>query len=243
MERLLYIIILVVAYVWLRRLRHKGEHGVERGVSATEPPAVWLSYTRAEPRFKMAGQLTEWRETGKEAEGRQYENDAEGHNEHAVTIRINRKNITMENKYVDMSTLDMIEAICKALGCPFERDEENFADFTFQGEDFRIQTLHGTRYFNIMRVSWAEASLDDVDQVACLQRTINEVNMYAACVVVYTIDTEANVMHLHFRRHAVITPEMPAVEEYFKSLLMPFFSVEHDFVNEFQNMKKEMGLE
>jgi len=67
--------------------------------------------------------------------------------------------------------------------------------------------------------------------------------MYAACVVVYTIDTEANVMHLHFRRHAVITPEMPAVEEYFKSLLMPFFSLEHDFVNEFQNMKKEMGLE
>lgn len=97
MERLLYIIILVVAYVWLRRLRHKGEHGVERGVSATEPPAVWLSYTRAEPCFKMAGRLTEWRETGKEAEGRQYENDAEGHNEHAVTIRINRKNITMEN--------------------------------------------------------------------------------------------------------------------------------------------------
>ena len=151
--------------------------------------------------------------------------------------------MTMENKYVGMSTLEMVEEICRALGCPFERDEENFADFTFQGEDFRIQTLHGTRYFNIMRVSWAEASLDDVDQVACLQRTINEVNMYAACVVVYTIDTEANVMHLHFRRHAVITPEMPAVEEYFKSLLMPFFSVEHDFVNEFQNMKKEMGLE
>ena len=66
MERLLYIIILVVAYVWVRWLRHKGEHGVERGVSATEPPAVWLSYTRAEPRFKMAGQLTEWREPSKE---------------------------------------------------------------------------------------------------------------------------------------------------------------------------------
>ena len=243
MERLLCIIILVVAYVWLRWLRHKGEHGVERGVSATEPPAVWLSYTRAEPHFKMVGRLTEWREPSKETEGAQHVDHEEGHNERAVTIRINRKNITMENKYVDMSTLDMIEAICKALGCPFERDEENFADFTFQGEDFRIQALHGTRYFNIMRVSWAEASLDDVDQVACLQRTINEVNMYAACVVVYTIDTEANVMHLHFRRHAVITPEMPAVEEYFKSLLMPFFSVEHDFVNEFQNMKKEMGLE
>lgn len=243
MERLLYIIILVAAYVWLRRLRHKGERGVERGEIATEYPAVWLSYTRNEPCFKMAGRLTEWRETGRETEGRPYENDAEGHNERAVTIRINRKNITMENKYVDMSTLDMIEAICKALGCPFERDEENFADFTFQGEDFRIQTLHGTRYFNIMRVSWAEASLDDIDQVACLQRTINEVNMYAACVVVYTIDIDANVMHLHFRRHAVITPEMPAVEDYFKSLLMPFFSLEHDFVNEFQNMKKEMGLE
>lgn len=243
MGKLLCMILFVALYVLVKRMRRKGEDAMGQGQKAVEPPAFWLSYAKKEASFSMLDGMETLDEACNTPLTALHKPANWEQNEQPVMISINRKNITMENKYADMTTLEMIEAICKALGCPFERGDDDVIDITFQGEDFRIHPQGDSRYVNIIRSSWAEVNLDEVDEVACLQRTINEVNTYSPIVAVYTIDNEDNTIVLHFRRFAVITPEMPALEEYFKSLLTPFFSTERDFVEEFHNMKKEMGLE
>ena len=64
----------------------------------------------------------------------------------------------------------------------------------------------------------------DIDEFARVRQVVNEVNLRESVSVVYTI-TDSDDVALHIKKHFLLVPQIPEVEEYLKLILKSFFLV------------------
>lgn len=135
-------------------------------------------------------------------------------------------------------------ALCKAvlheLNCRVVEDENdsNHMQFTFQGEEFSLIASDDCLLVTVYDISWGNVSLDDIDDVSRLRKTINNINLnYGGVTAVYTIDSDHNKMLVHTKRQFIMTPEIPGITAYMTAMLTGFFHVQRALTQEMDRLR------
>lgn len=146
----------------------------------------------------------------------------------------------MEEKQ-NISTRDLCVEILRKLNCEVQFDEENEYTmyFTYQGENFRIDTWKDCLMVGIWDTWWGTVDLDDLDDVSRICKAINTVNINSFLTLVYSIDQEHQQFAVHTKRQCLLIPQIPNAERYMAAMLAGFFDVQRNFKEELDKIRRE----
>lgn len=149
------------------------------------------------------------------------------------------KNDMKENQ--NISTRDLCVEILRKLNCEVQFDEENEYTmyFTYQGENFRIDTWKDCLMVGIWDTWWGTVDLDDLDDVSRIRKAINTVNINSFLTLVYSIDQEHQQFAVHTKRQCLLIPQIPNAERYMAAMLAGFFDVQRNFKEELDKIRRE----
>ena len=149
-------------------------------------------------------------------------------------------NNKMEEKQ-NISTRDLCVEILRKLNCEVQFDEENEYTmfFTYQGENFRIDTRKDCLMIGIWDTWWGTVDLDDLDDVSRIRKAINTVNINSFLTLVYSIDQEHQQFAVHTKRQCLLIPQIPNAERYMAAMLAGFFDVQRNFKEELDKIRRE----
>lgn len=153
-----------------------------------------------------------------------------------VPLNVNK----MEEKQ-NISTRDLCVEILRKLNCEVQFDEENEYTmyFTYQGENFRIDTWKDCLMVGIWDTWWGTVDLDDLDDVSRIRKAINTVNINSFLTLVYSIDQEHQQFAVHTKRQCLLIPQIPNAERYMAAMLAGFFDVQRNFKEELDKIRRE----
>lgn len=149
------------------------------------------------------------------------------------------KNDMEENQ--NISTRDLCVEILRKLNCKVQFDEENEYTmyFTYQGENFRIDTWKECLMIGIWDVGWGTVDLDDLDDICHIRKAINTININSFLTMVYSIDLEGQHFAVHTKRQCLLVPQIPNIENYLAAMLAGFFDVQRSFREELDKLRRE----
>lgn len=149
-------------------------------------------------------------------------------------------NNKMEEKQ-NISTRDLCVEILRKLNCEVQFDEENEYTmfFTYQGENFRIDTWKDCLMIGIWDTWWGTVDLDDLDDICHIRKAINTININSFLTMVYSIDQEGQRFAVHTKRQCLLVPQIPNIENYLAAMLAGFFDVQRSFREELDRLRRE----
>lgn len=149
------------------------------------------------------------------------------------------KNDMEENQ--NISTRDLCVEVLRKLNCEVQFDEENEYTmfFTYQGENFRIDTWKDCLMIGIWDVWWGSVDLDDLDDICHIRKAINTININSFLTMVYSIDQENQRFAVHTKRQCLLVPQIPNIENYLAAMLAGFFDVQRSFKEELDRLRRE----
>mgnify|MGYP007096915865 FL=1 len=149
-------------------------------------------------------------------------------------------NNKMEEKQ-NISTRDLCVEILRKLNCEVQFDEENEYTmyFTYQGENFRIDTWKDCLMIGIWDTWWGSVDLDDFDDICHIRKAINTININSFLTMVYSIDQEGQRFAVHTKRQCLLVPQIPNIENYLAAMLAGFFDVQRSFREELDRLRRE----
>ena len=149
-------------------------------------------------------------------------------------------NNKMEEKQ-NISTRDLCVEILRKLNCEVQFDEENEYTmyFTYQGENFRIDTWKDCLMIGIWDTWWGSVDLDDFDDICHIRKAINTININSFLTMVYSIDQEGQRFAVHTKRQCLLVPQIPNIENYLAAMLAGFFDVQRSFKEELDKLRRE----
>lgn len=156
-----------------------------------------------------------------------------------MTLNVKSRPINMANKYDGMNTAVLLRAILEDLNCKYEENEDG-SDliFSYQGETFvaRAPLVDNPRV-RLFDVNWYSCPLDNLEEMSCMQKAINEGNTHQMCTAVYYIDNENQCMTVYSKADFLIWSAMPQPENYMRMWLDNMFYLKQDIVAEFEKEK------
>lgn len=149
-------------------------------------------------------------------------------------------NNKMEEKQ-NISTRDLCVEVLRKLNCEMQFDEENEYTmfFTYQGENFRIDTWKDCLMIGIWDTWWGSVDLDDFDDICHIRKAINTININSFLTMVYSIDQEGQRFAVHTKRQCLLVPQIPNIENYLAAMLAGFFDVQRSFKEELDKLRRE----
>ena len=149
------------------------------------------------------------------------------------------KNDMEENQ--NISTRDLCVEVLRKLNCKVQFDEENEYTmyFTYQGENFRIDTWKECLMIGIWDIGWGTVDLDDLDDICHIRKAINTININSFLTMVYSIGLEGQHFAVHTKRQCLLVPQIPNIENYLAAMLAGFFDVQRSFREELDKLRRE----
>lgn len=155
------------------------------------------------------------------------------------TLNVKSRPINMENKYDGMNTAVLLRAILEDLNCKYEENEDG-SDliFSYQGETFvaRAPLVDNPRV-RLFDVNWYSCPLDNLEEISCMQKAINEGNTSQMCTAVYYIDNENKCMTVYSKADFLIWSAMPQPDDYMRMWLDNMFYLKQNIAAEFEKGK------
>lgn len=148
----------------------------------------------------------------------------------------------MENEFKNMNTLDLAKALLHKLECKYEMRDDETILFSFQGEHFILIIPKNAHIVRIWDCGWFNVPLDNIEELSCIKKAINTSNINDMCVAVYTVNKDDNTLEVHSNKFAILVPEIPEVENYFRFLLESFFIQHRNLYSEFDKEKLSLGI-
>ena len=150
-------------------------------------------------------------------------------------------NVNNMEENQNISTRDLCVEVLRKLNCEVQFDEENEYTmfFTYQGENFRIDTWKDCLMIGIWDVWWGTVDLDDLDDICHIRKAINTININSFLTMVYSIDQEHQQFAVHTKRQCLLIPQIPNVERYMAAMLAGFFDVQRSFKEELDKLRRE----
>ena len=151
-----------------------------------------------------------------------------------------------ERKCLDERTITgLVLATLRKIGCDPETEEHNnlnYAYFTFQGEKFTIESNDTCNFITIYDTWWHSISIySDVEEIANLHKTINLVNQYVNCTLLYTTNKEIEEIGVHSKRTILFVKEIPEIDKYLLCVLSDFFKAQRFVLTELDKCKVAEG--
>lgn len=147
-----------------------------------------------------------------------------------------------EASYLDERTITgLVLCTLRKIGCePKTETHERITSvcFTYQGEQFIIECNDSSQFINIYDTWWYGISIySDVEEIANLHRTINLVNQYTSCTLLYTTNQEIEQIGVHSRRNLLFIKEIPDIDQYLICVLNDFFKSQRLVATELEKCK------
>ena len=151
-----------------------------------------------------------------------------------------------ERKCLDERTIaGLVLTTLRKIGCDPETEEHNnlnYAYFTFQGEKFTIESNDTCKFITIYDTWWHSISIySDVEEIANLHKTINLVNQYVNCTLLYTTNKEIEEIGVHSKRTILFVKEIPEIDKYLLCVLSDFFKAQRFVLTELDKCKVAEG--
>lgn len=149
------------------------------------------------------------------------------------------KNDMEENQ--NISTRDLCAEVLRKLNCDVQFDEENEYNmyFTYQGENFSVDTWENGLMITIWDTWWGTIDLDDLDDVSRVRKAINNINVRQNLTLMYSIDEKGQKFAVHTKRQCLLIPQIPQIENYMAAMLTGFFDVQRSFKEEYDRLRLE----
>ena len=142
------------------------------------------------------------------------------------------------------TTRSLLFSALDKLNLEYELEEDNDIHIKYQGEHLQILADDEKKYIIIRDLWWYSAPLDDIENLAILHRAVNECNLVDVLnVIAYYQDLEDNSVNLHTFRALYWIPEIPDVEQYFKTALDHILYMHHMFFEKMENIRREKHTE
>lgn len=156
----------------------------------------------------------------------------------AEVLPLNNNNME-ENQ--NLSTRDLCAEVLRKLNCDIQFDEENEYNmyFTYQGENFSVDTWENGLMITIWDTWWGTVDLDDLDDVSRVRKAINNINVRQNLTLMYSVDEKGQKFAVHSKRQCLLIPQIPQIENYMAAMLTDFFDVQRSFKEEYDRLRLE----
>ena len=132
----------------------------------------------------------------------------------------------MENNETHMNnkpeTKNLAYSILRQLGCTPEETEDGRIRLEFQGITFLMEAVDECLFVNLIWPWCHSFSIYDIDEFARVRKVVNEINMNSSCSVFYIPNPESDEVAVHIKKHFLLTPQIPNLEEYMKVMFRSF---------------------
>ena len=121
-----------------------------------------------------------------------------------------------------ISTRQLALNVIEHIGSTPQYTEEGRIQFEYQGVIFLMEAANDCMFVNLIWPWCHSFSKFDIDEFARVRQVVNEINLRDTLSVVYTISDSDDVA-LHIKKHFLLVPQIPEVEEYLRMILNSFF--------------------
>ena len=121
-----------------------------------------------------------------------------------------------------ISTRQLALKTIENIGSKPEYTEEGRIQFEYQGVIFLMEATNDCAFVNLIWPWCHHFSKFDIEEFARVRQVVNEINLRESVSVVYTISDSDDVA-LHIKKHFLLVPQIPEVEEYLRMILNSFF--------------------
>lgn len=141
----------------------------------------------------------------------------------------------------NLSTRDLCAEVLRKLNCDVQFDDENEYNmyFSYQGENFSVETWEDGLMITIWDTWWGTVDLDDLDDVSRVRKAINTINVRQNLTLMYSIDEKSQKFAVHTKRQCLLIPQIPQIENYMVAMLTGFFDVQRSFKEEYDRLRLE----
>ena len=164
-----------------------------------------------------------------------------GSEENGETIIKTETISTMENneipKEAKPATKDLAYSLLHRLGCAPEETEDGRIRLEFQGITFLMEAVNDCLFVNLIWPWCHSFSIFDIDEFARVRKVVNEINTNSSCSVFYIPNPESDDVAVHIKKHLLLTPQIPNIEEYMKVMFRSFFVAQRELVTEIEKYR------
>ena len=156
----------------------------------------------------------------------------------AEVLPLNNNNME-ENQ--NFSTRDLCAEVLRKLNCDVQFDDENEYNmhFSYQGENFSVETWEDGLMITIWDTWWGTVDLDSLDDVSRVRKAINTINVRQGFTLMYSIDEKSKKFAVHTKRQCLLIPQIPQMENYMVAMLTGFFDAQRSFKEEYDRLRLE----
>ena len=156
----------------------------------------------------------------------------------AEVLPLNNNNME-ENQ--NLSTRDLCAEVLRKLNCDVQFDDENEYNmhFSYQGENFSVETWEDGLMITIWDTWWGTVDLDNLDDVSRVRKAINTINVRQGFTLMYSIDEKSKKFAVHTKRQCLLIPQIPQLENYMVAMLTGFFDAQRSFKEEYDRLRLE----
>lgn len=153
--------------------------------------------------------------------------------------------LPLNNNYMEenhkLSTRDLCAEVLRKLNCDVQFDDENEYNmhFSYQGENFSVETWEDGRMITIWDTWWGTVDLDNLDDVSRVRKAINTINVRQGFTLMYSIDEKSQKFAVHTKRQCLLIPQIPQIENYMVAMLTGFFDAQRSFKEEYDRLRLE----
>lgn len=125
----------------------------------------------------------------------------------------------MEEK---ISTRQLALNTIERIGSEPKYTEEGRIQFEYQGIVFLMEAVNDCMFVNLIWPWCHSFSKFDIDEFARVRQVVNDINARGTASVFYGI-TDSDDVAIHIKKHFLLVPQIPDLEEYLKIMLGCFF--------------------
>ena len=139
------------------------------------------------------------------------------------------KTTTSESNHIEtthmeetISTRQLALKTIENIGSKPEYAEEGRIQFEYQGVIFLMETANDCDFVNLIWPWCYSFNKFDIDEFARVRQVVNDINAYGVVSVFYGV-TDSDDVAIHIKKHFLLVPQIPDLEEYLKIMLGCFF--------------------
>lgn len=154
-------------------------------------------------------------------------------------VEVSEDHSMNEEKLAACPTRGLVMQTLRRMGCePVEEEGSSTISFDYQGERFLIESSNDCLFINVYDVWWYQLSMDaDIEEFARMQKTVNLINGWTNCTVLYTMDQEDRLIGVHLKKNILFIEQIPNIEMYLTSVLDNFFKTQRMILTELEKAK------
>ena len=139
-------------------------------------------------------------------------------------------------------TRELAFKVLKEIGCQPNETEEGRIRFDYQGITFLMDVTDDCLFVNLIWPWCHTCSLYDIDEFARVRKAVNKMNANSTCSVFYVPNPESDEVAVHIKKHFIIVPQIPHLDQYLCAILRGFFITARELDMEIENVRVQENV-